>query len=56
MVRIAQHDVEMSQTILENNELTFRSGLNLKALRAANLNLEISEENLKSITKTVGRR
>jgi RND family efflux transporter MFP subunit len=47
LVRIAQHDVEMSQTILENNELTFRSGLNLKALRAANLNLEIAEENLK---------
>jgi RND family efflux transporter MFP subunit len=46
LVRIAQHDVEMSQAILKNNELTFRSGLNLKALRAANLNLEIAEENL----------
>jgi HlyD family secretion protein len=47
LVRMAQHDVEMSQTILENNELTFRSGMNLKALRSANLNLEIAEENLK---------
>ena len=47
LVRMAQHDVEMSQTILENNELTFRSGMNLKALRSANLNLQITEENLK---------
>ena len=48
LVRIAQHDVEMSQTILENNELTFRSGLNLKSLRAANLNLQIAETQLKN--------
>ena len=48
LVRMAQHDVEMSQTILENNELTFRSGLNLKALRSANLNLQISETQLKN--------
>jgi RND family efflux transporter MFP subunit len=47
LVRIAQHDVEMSQSILEKNELIFRSGMNLKALRSANLNLEIAEENLK---------
>jgi RND family efflux transporter MFP subunit len=48
LVRMAQHDVEMSQTILENNELTFRSGLNLKNLRAANLNLQIAETQLKN--------
>ena len=48
LVRMAQHDVEMSQTILENNELTFRSGLNLKALRAANLNVQIAETQLKN--------
>jgi RND family efflux transporter MFP subunit len=48
LVRMAQHDVEMSQTILENNELTFRSGLNLKALRTANLNLQIAETQLKN--------
>ena len=48
LVRMAQHDVEMSQTILENNELTFRGGLNLKALRSANLNLQISETQLKN--------
>jgi HlyD family secretion protein len=45
---MAQHDVEMSQTILENNEMTFRSGLNLKALRAANLNIQLAEDNLKN--------
>ncbi|OGN90538.1 MAG: hypothetical protein A2Z70_01885 [Chloroflexi bacterium RBG_13_48_17] len=48
LVRMAQHDVEMSQGILENNELTFRSGLNLKALRTANLNLQIAETQLKN--------
>jgi RND family efflux transporter MFP subunit len=48
LVRMAQHDVEMSQTILENNELTFRSGLNLKSLRAANLNVQIAETQLKN--------
>jgi RND family efflux transporter MFP subunit len=47
LLRIAQHDVETSQAILENNELTFRSGVNLKALRTANLNLQIAQENLK---------
>jgi RND family efflux transporter MFP subunit len=47
LLRMAQHDVEMSQSILQNNELTFRSGMNLKALRSANLNLQIAEENLK---------
>jgi len=47
LLRMAQHDVDMSQTILEENELTFRSGLNLKSLRAANLNLQIAETQLK---------
>ncbi len=47
LLRMAQHDVAMSQTILENNELTFLSGLNLKALRAYNLNLQIAEQELK---------
>lgn len=47
LVRMAQHDVEMSQTILGNNEMIFRPGLNLKASRTANLNLQIAEENLK---------
>ena len=46
MVRMARHDVEMSQSILQNNELTFRSGLNLKNLRTANLNLQIAETQL----------
>ncbi|UCH51580.1 MAG: efflux RND transporter periplasmic adaptor subunit [Chloroflexota bacterium] len=47
LLRMAQHDVEMSQAILENNELTFLSGLNLKALRGYNLNLQIAEQELK---------
>jgi HlyD family secretion protein len=47
LLRMAQHDVEMSQTILEDNELIFRSGVNLKALRGYNLNLQIAEQDLK---------
>ena len=47
LLRMAQHDVAMSQTILENNELIFLSGLNLKALRGYNLNLQIAEQELK---------
>ena len=47
LLRMAQHDVEMSQTILEDNELIFRGGLNLKALRTYNLNLQIAEGDLK---------
>ncbi len=47
LLRMAQHDVDMSQTILENNELIFLSGLNLKALRSYNLNLQIAEQDLK---------
>jgi len=47
LLRMAQHDLEMSQTILENNELIFRGGLNLKASRAYNLNLQIAEQDLK---------
>jgi RND family efflux transporter MFP subunit len=47
LMRMAQHDLEMSQTILENNELIFRGGLNLKALRTYNMNLQIAEQDLK---------
>jgi RND family efflux transporter MFP subunit len=47
LMRMAQHDLEMSQTILENNELIFVGGVNLKALRAYNLNLQIAEQDLK---------
>jgi multidrug efflux pump subunit AcrA (membrane-fusion protein) len=47
LLRMAQHDVDMSQTILANNELIFRSGLNLQVLRAYNLNLQIAEQELK---------
>ncbi|MBC8512112.1 MAG: efflux RND transporter periplasmic adaptor subunit [Dehalococcoidia bacterium] len=46
-IRMAQHEVEMSQTILENNELIFRSGLNLKASRQYSLNLQKAEDAVK---------
>jgi len=47
LLRMAQHDIEMSRTILEDNELIFQSGVNLKALRTYNLNLQIAEGDLK---------
>jgi len=46
LLRMAQHDVEMSRTILENDELIFRSGVNLKALRTYNLNLQLAGKEL----------
>jgi HlyD family secretion protein len=46
LLRMTQHDIEMSQTILENNELIFVGGLNLKALRTYNLNLEQAQKAL----------
>ncbi len=51
LLRMAQHDVEMSRTILENNELIFRSGVNLKALRAYNLNLQLAQRELERAKK-----
>lgn len=46
-LRMAQHDIETSRRILESNELVFRSGVNLKALRAVNLNIQLAEADLK---------
>ena len=43
LLRMAQHDIEMSHTILEDNELIFRGGLNLKASRAYSLQLQEAE-------------
>ncbi len=48
LLRMAQHDVDMSRTILENNEMTFRAGVNLQALRSANLNIQLAESELKN--------
>lgn len=48
LLRMAQHDVEMSRTILEDNELIFRSGLNLKASRAYSLNLQLANKGLEN--------
>lgn len=47
-IRLAQHEVERSRTILEDNELIYRSGLNLYALRVYNLNLQIAEKELEN--------
>lgn len=46
-LRMALHDIETTRSVLESNELVFRSGVNLKALRAANLNIQIVEADLK---------
>lgn len=51
LLRMAQHDVEMSRAILENDELIFRSGVNLKALRAYNLNLQLAQKELERAKK-----
>lgn len=48
LLRMAQHDVDTSQNILANNELIFRSGVNLKALRAYNLNIQLAENELEN--------
>jgi len=48
LLRMAQHDIEMSHTILEDNELIFRSGLNLYASRAYSLQLQTAELALKN--------
>jgi multidrug efflux pump subunit AcrA (membrane-fusion protein) len=53
LLRMAQHDVDMSQTILEDNELIFRGGLNLKALRTYNLNLQLAENELKNAKESL---
>jgi len=53
LLRMAQHDVDMSQTILENNEMIFRGGLNLKALRTANLNIQKAEQTLKKAKESL---
>jgi multidrug efflux pump subunit AcrA (membrane-fusion protein) len=41
-LRMAQHDLAMSDTILKNNELIMKHGINLKLLRQHNLNLQKS--------------
>ncbi len=40
ILRMAQHDMEISRNILENNELVLKHGLNLKVLRQNNLTLQ----------------
>lgn len=47
-LRLAIHDLEMSNDILEGSELIFNHGLNLKVLRLNNLNLEKAENVLES--------
>lgn len=40
ILRMAQHDMEISRDTLENNELVLKHGLNLKVLRQNNLTLQ----------------
>jgi len=47
-LRMAQHNLEMSHAMLEDNELIFRHGLNLKVLREYNLNLQVAESALQN--------
>ena len=47
-LRMAQHNLEMSHAMLEDNELIFRHGLNLKVLRQYNLNLQVAESALQN--------
>ena len=48
LLRMAQHDIEMSHVILEDNELIFRHGLDLSVSRRYNLNLQKAEGALKN--------
>lgn len=48
LLRLAQHDVDLSRTILEENELIYRSGMNLKASRGLSINLQLAEIALKN--------
>ena len=45
---MAQHDLEMSHEILENNELVFEHGLSLKDAQQYNLNLQKAEVSLRN--------
>ncbi len=48
ILRMAQHDLSMSDSILKNNELIMKHGINLKLLRQNNLNLQKSRVALES--------
>jgi len=48
LLRLAQHDVDLSRTILGENELIYRSGMNLKASRGLSINLQLAEIALKN--------
>jgi RND family efflux transporter MFP subunit len=47
-LRLAQHYVDISNTILDQNDLTFKHGLSLKQLRLNNINLQKAEAFLES--------
>jgi RND family efflux transporter MFP subunit len=47
-LRLAQHYLDISNTILEKNDLTFKHGVNLKQLRLNNINLQKAEASLDS--------
>jgi RND family efflux transporter MFP subunit len=43
LMRMAQHDLEMTHRVLDQNQFVFKQGLNLKALRQANLAVQKAE-------------
>lgn len=45
-LRIARHDLELSKKIIDENISTFRQGLNLKAMRDYNINIQTAIINL----------
>jgi multidrug resistance efflux pump len=47
-LRLAQHYEDISNSILEKNDLTFKHGLNLKQVRLNNINLQKAEAALES--------
>jgi RND family efflux transporter MFP subunit len=48
MLRMAQHDLDLSNMILEKSELLFKQGLNLKLFRMNNLNVQKADKALES--------
>jgi RND family efflux transporter MFP subunit len=47
LMHMAQHDLDMTHKVLADNQFVFKHGLNLKALRQANLSLQKAETSLK---------
>lgn len=53
ILRLAQHELEMSQRIFSDSELIFPHGLNLKLLRQNNINMEKAKKALQGAKETL---